>query len=322
MGQSVLHPEPPALTEKTVHEFRAAKQGFHNQCQQLGVALVIDAGVLFQPDTDAFLEGDFLLRAVGTLLADELVLAPPGREKVVVGGKCIVPAPDNVRKVRAGHGGLRIAAHLVDAVRQAFHHARGKRVADLKVHLRGKRHLTCDFSDTAAAETRFREILLTFQPHAAAGVKVYPASLDIHVVRRTLVHGDVDGVLRVVRVDGRQVFLLGKRVVLVGHTDVPEDIFVTGFRYEVPAGKLHVVVIRPDGDDLELPGVTVKVHLEIVGAVLLLAKAGQFAAFLERDAFHLFAKLVIVGVEVQRVVPEIPDGEFIPVLARCFLAAH
>ena len=317
-----LHPEPPPLTEKTVYEFRTAKQSLHDERQQLGVALVINTRIILLPDTDAFLEGDFLLRTVGPLLADELGLAPPSREKVVVGGKCIVPAPDNVRKVRAGHGGLRIAAHLVDAVRQAFHHARGKRVADLKVHLRGKRHLTRDFSDTAAAETRFREILLTFQPHAAAGVKVYSTSLDIHVVRRALVHGDVDGVLRIVRVDGRQVFLLGKRVVLVGHADVPEDIFVTGFRYEVPAGKLHVVVIRPNGDDLELPGVAVVIHLEIVGAVLLLAKAGQFAAFLERDAFHLSAKLVVVGVEVQRVVPEIVYREGGPVLARRLLAAH
>ena len=43
-----------------------------------------------------YLEGDFLFRAVGLLLADELRLASSGREKVVVGGKRVIPAPYDV----------------------------------------------------------------------------------------------------------------------------------------------------------------------------------------------------------------------------------
>ena len=247
-------------------------------------------------------------------------LATPGREKVVVGGKRIVPAPDDVGKVRTGRFG--IIPHLLDTALQAFHHAGGKRVTDFEVHLRGKRHLTRDFCDTAGTETRFREIFSALQTDTAAGIKVYLVTLDIHVVRRALVHGNVDGVLRVVFVHRRQVFLLGKRVVFVRHADIPEDIPVTGFRYEVSTGKLRVVVIRPDGDDLELAGVTVEVHLEIVGAVLFLAKAGKFAPFLEGDAFHLAGKFVGVGIEVQRVIPEIPDHERVAVLIRHLRTAH
>ena len=247
-------------------------------------------------------------------------LATAGREKVVVGGKRIVPAPDDVGKVRTGR--FRIVPHLLDTAFQTFHHAGGKRVANLKVHLRGKRHLTRDFRDTAGTETGFREIFSALQTDTAAGIKVCLVTLDINVVRRALVHGNVDGVLRVVLVHRSQVFLLGKRVVFVRHADIPEDIPVTGFRYEVSTGKLRVVVIRPDGDDLELAGVTVEVHLEIVGAVLFLAKAGKFAPFLEGYAFHLAGKFVGVGIEVQRVIPEIPDHERVAVLIRHLRAAY
>ena len=142
------------------------------------------------------------------------------------------------------------------------------------------------------------------------------------MVRRALVHGNVDGVLRVVPVHRRQVFLLGKRVVFVRHADIPEDIPVTRFRDKAVTGKLRVVIIRPDGDDLELAGVTVEVHLEIVGAVLFLAKTGKFATFLEGDTFHLAGKFVSVGIEVQRVIPEIPDHERVAVLIRHLRAAY
>ena len=249
-----------------------------------------------------------------------LGLATAGRKKVVVGGKRVIPAPYDVGKVRTGRFG--IIPHLLDTALQAFHHAGGKRVTDFEVHLRGKRHLTRDFRDTAGTETGFREIFHALQTYTAAGIKVCLATLDIHVVRRPLVHGNINGVLRVVFVHRRQVFLLSKRVVFVRHTDIPEDIFVTGFRYEIPAGKLCVIVIRPDRDDLKLARVAVEVHFEIVGAVLFLSKAGKFAPFLEGDAFHLAGKFISVGVEVQRVIPEIPDGEFIPVLIRHLRAAY
>ena len=131
--KGVLHPQPPALTQKAVHEFRAAKKLTHNKGQQFGVALAVDVAVLLRTDADALLEGDFLFRAVGLLLADELRLASSGREKVVVGGKRVIPAPYDVRKVRAGRSG--IIPHLLDTPLQAFHHAGGKRVTDFKIHL-------------------------------------------------------------------------------------------------------------------------------------------------------------------------------------------
>ena len=131
--KGVLHPQPPALTQKAVHEFRAAKKLTHDKGQQFGVALAVDVAVLLRTDADALLEGDFLFRAVGLLLADELRLASSGREKVVVGGKRVIPAPYDVRKVRAGRSG--IIPHLLDTPLQAFHHAGGKRVTDFKVHL-------------------------------------------------------------------------------------------------------------------------------------------------------------------------------------------
>ncbi|MBT0708821.1 hypothetical protein INE91_02649 [Phocaeicola vulgatus] len=142
------------------------------------------------------------------------------------------------------------------------------------------------------------------------------------MVRRALVHRDVHGVLRIILVHRRQELLLGQAVVLVRHADVPEDIAVAGLRYQAAARKLRVVGVRPDGDDLELARVAVEVHLEIIGAVLLLSKSGQLAALLEGDAFHLPRQLVSVGIERQRVVPEIVYRERIAVLARHLTAAH
>lgn len=54
----------------------AAQQFAHHKGEQFGIALAIDAPILFQSDTDAFLESDFLLRTVVAFLADELLLAP------------------------------------------------------------------------------------------------------------------------------------------------------------------------------------------------------------------------------------------------------
>ena len=116
--------------------------------------------------------------------------------------------------------------------------------------------------------------------------------------------------------------LLGQRIVFVRHPYVPQYVLVAGLRAERVVRKLRVVVIRPCRYQLELVGVAVVVRLEIVGAVLLVAQPGQFAALLEGHALHLAAYLVAVRVEAQAVVLEVEYPERVAVLVRHLLAAH
>ena len=70
MGQSVLHPQPPPLTEKTVHEFRAAKELTHDKGQQLGIALVINTRIILLSERGSRFEGDLPLCTVILFFAD------------------------------------------------------------------------------------------------------------------------------------------------------------------------------------------------------------------------------------------------------------
>ncbi|WP_418430370.1 hypothetical protein [Barnesiella intestinihominis] len=106
---------------------------------------------------------------------------------------------------------------------------------------------------------------------------------DIDVVGRRLVTTHIDGVLLVVPVDRLLELLFGQRVILVGHADIPQDILIAGLGRQGVVGELRVVVIRPDGDDLELPGLTVVIDLEVIGVVGFFSESGQFRAFLKGD---------------------------------------
>ena len=98
MGQSVLHPQPPPLTEKTVHEFRAAKELTHDKGQQLGIALVINTRIILLSERGSRFEGDLPLCTVILFFADVFRLTSPRGKKIVVRRQCLVPATDNVRK--------------------------------------------------------------------------------------------------------------------------------------------------------------------------------------------------------------------------------
>ena len=98
MGQSVLHPQPPPLTEKTVHEFRAAKELTHDKGQQPGIALVINTRIILLSERGSRFEGDLPLCTVILFFADVFRLTSPRGKKIVVRRQCLVPATDNVRK--------------------------------------------------------------------------------------------------------------------------------------------------------------------------------------------------------------------------------
>lgn len=144
--------------------------------------------------------------------------------------------------------------------------------------------------------------------------------LDIYMVGRRLVAAHVDGVLLVVFVDGLLEFLFGKRIVFVRHADIPKDILVACLGRQGVVGKLRVVVIGPDGDDLELPGLTVVVDLEVIGVVGFFSEPGQFRTFLKGYPFDLPGQLIIVRVEIEAFVLEIPDCKGVALLVlRLFL---
>ncbi len=142
------------------------------------------------------------------------------------------------------------------------------------------------------------------------------------MVGGSLIDGDVKVMLGIVCVDRRQEFLLCERVILVRHTQIPKDIFISGFWHELVSGQLHVVVIRPYRYDFKLTGRAVEIDFKIICAVLFLAKSGKFASFLKGDSFHKTADFVIVGVKWKAVVSEVVNGEGISVFACLDLTAH
>ena len=160
---------------------------------------------------------------------------PACREHVVVSRKGVVPAPYQVGEAPRC-GGLHVVLRVGDAVAYGFHRAGAGRVAYLDVHLRRQVHLPRDLGDTAAAETGLREVLVAFQPYAAAHVQVDAVLLDVHVVGRGLVAAHVDGVLLVVAVHRLLELLFGQRIVFIRHADVPENVLVAGLRAERVVG--------------------------------------------------------------------------------------
>ena len=192
-------------------------------------------------------------------------------------------------------------------------------IADLDVHLPGLVHLPGNFRDTAAAITGFGEILLAFKSHTAAYGQGNTVLLNPHMVSRGLVNGKILPVFGIELFHRRKKLLLGKRVIFVRHTDIPENITVTGFRDKFAAGELRVIIIGPYRNNLELTGGTVEIHLEIV--VLTLPQSGKVTV-LERYTFGLVGQLVIVRIEVQAVVPEIIDRERVAVVIFHIFAAH
>ena len=292
----------------------------------IGVALLVGAegsaahkgGVV--ADVETLQKGDFLLGGVGPQATEGLFQYPPCAEDVVVGRQGVVPTPYEVRE-RARRGLPHIILHGGDVAVDGCHRTGARGIADFEVHLRGEIHLPGNFGDAAAAKTCFREILVALQPHPAPHIEVDGMIFDIDMVGRCLVAAHVDGVLLVVPIDCLLELLLGHRVILFRHSYVPQDIFIIFLWAQCVVGQLGVVVIRPNGDELELLGIAVIIHLKIVGTIGLVAQTGQFRSLLERHTLHLVGQLVIVGVKIEGVVLEIPDCKGIALFVfRLFLA--
>ena len=310
---------PAVACHATAAIVGAAQQFAHHKGEQFGIALAIDAPVLLLPEHHALLKGYPSLRAVVAFLADKLLLAPSCREQVVVSRLRIVPRAYDVGQGHALCPGLGIVLQLSDAVVHLVKRACLQGVADFQVHLAWQVHLARYLGDTALPVAVFREILVAYKPDTPADMEHGFVLLHPHMVGRGLIDADVLPVLGIVLLHGIQELLLRYRVVLVGHTHVPKDIVVPYFGHELSTRQLGVIVIRPDGDYLELTRLAVEVHLEIV--VIIGTESGKLAV-LERDALGLTGQLVFVGIEVQRVVPEVVDGERVAVIVLDILAAH
>ncbi|WP_337804456.1 hypothetical protein [Barnesiella intestinihominis] len=254
----------------------------------VGVALFIGAerpaayegGV--NSDVQSFREGDFPLCRVGSQAAERLFEGTPRAEYVVVGGQGVIPAPYEVGE-RARRGLPHVILDGGDTIIDGCPRAGAGGVADFQIYLRGKIHLPRDFGNAAGPETGVRKILVALQAHPSPHIEVDGVVFDIDVVGRRLVTTHIDGVLLVVPVDRLLELLFGQRVILVGHADIPQDILIAGLGRQGVVGELRVVVIRPDGDDLELPGLTVVIDLEVIGVVGFFSESGQFRAFLKGD---------------------------------------
>ena len=139
------------------------------------------------------------------------------------------------------------------------------------------------------------------------------------MVSRGLVDADVLPVFPVVLVYGIAELLFGRRVILVGHADIPDYITVAHLRDKRVTRKLHAVIIRPDGHNLKLTGVAVEIDIEIVSVIL--AEPCKLTV-LERYALDRSGKFITVRVEIQGSVTEIIYRVGFTVLVLHLLAAH
>ena len=87
---------------------------------------------------------------------------------------------------------------------------------------------------------------------------------------------------------GSQELSLGQSIVLIGHANVPKNVFISLFRNEQATWKLCSIVIRPCRDDFKLFGVGMIVHFEVPSI--------EFPA-LEHNMFHQSTNLIVVWIE-------------------------
>ena len=145
------------------------------------------------------------------------------------------------------------------------------------------------------------------------GLQVESPAFDDREVGRCLPDGDILAIVGHEPVHSLLVLLLGGRVIAFGHTDVPEDVFVARCRDQRLGRQLQIVVIGPLCDDLELLFLRVVVHLELAAAQL---------ARLESHPLDQPADLVLIRIERDVGVGEIPDRKGLAVIAHRLLVAY
>ena len=295
----LVYPHLPALTGHTVPEPGTAQQLAHHQCQQLRITLAVKAAALrsgFEvPEVQSLVKDDFFLGAVRAVLAQELLVCPPGTVQVGICRPGGVPAADNVGDIDTADKPSGIVLRVRNGTVYPGHRTRREGVADLEVHLPRLIDLPDDFRNTARPVAFPGEILAALQPYAPADEEFRAGLLDPYMVSRCLVPAHVQGVLPVVLVNCGTEFFLRQSVVLVRHADVPQDILVPGFRHQRAAGQLCIVIVRPYRDDFKLLRLAVIVHLEVM--VIVGAQSGKLAALLEGHMLHQSPNLIVVGVE-------------------------
>ena len=145
------------------------------------------------------------------------------------------------------------------------------------------------------------------------GLQVESPAFDDREVGRCLPDGDILAIVGHEPVHSLLVLQLGGRVIAFGHTDVPEDVFVARCRDQRLGRQLQIVVIGPLCDDLELLFLRVVVHLELAAAQL---------ARLESHPLDQPADLVLIRIERDVGVSEIPDRKGLAVIAHRLLVAY
>ena len=320
----LVYPQLPALTGHTVPEPGTAQQLAHHQCQQLRITLAVKAAALGSglevPKVQSLVKDDFLLGAVLAVLAQELLVRPPGTVQVGICRLCRIPAADNVGDIDTADKRSSIVLRVCDGTVHPGHRTRREGIAYLEVHLPRLIDLPNDFRNTARPVALPGEILAALQPYAPPYEEFRAGLLNPDMIRRRLVPAHIQGVLNVVLVNRGTEFFLRQSVVLVRHADVPQDILVPRFRNQRAAGQLRIVVVRPYCDDFKLLRLAVIVHLEVM--VIVGAHPGKLAALLKGYMFHQSPNLIVVGVEVQVVVSEVVNRKGLAVLVLDLFRAH
>ena len=133
---------------------------------------------------------------------------------------------------------------------------------------------------------------------------------NVHVVRISPINRGIGTVFCQESVYGGLILRLRRRIILIGHTEIVQDISVSGCRNQVATGQL-ALFIRVLGDDLKLFLSRVKVYLKITFL--------QITTF-KYHMLHQPGQIIFIRIKIQTGILEIPHN-VLSVLTRTLFAA-
>ena len=106
-------------------------------------------------------------------------------------------------------------------------------------------------------------MLRTFKADTLTNVKRQTSILDIDIIGWDFIHSMVLAVFEHIGINCFCIFLRSQCIILIRHTDIPQDVLVPNLGYEHSTGQLCIVIVWPLGNYLELLFFRVKIHLEL-----------------------------------------------------------
>ena len=126
------------------------------------------------------------IRSIRLILTQMFFLRHSRGKEVIIGWRCCVTTPDNVRQCPKCLPCIPLG--FIDTISDTCHSTCACCVADFNIHLTWQCHATAYACDTAAAKTSFRKILLTFQAYFSANIELCVVTFHPYMVRRAFIY--------------------------------------------------------------------------------------------------------------------------------------